>query len=531
MKKMFTWLILGCVLCFANGLLAQEQDAGKAGEKPGVEQVGVKTAETMPQEAQKAVKQLEEEEESSETEKNESANRSAPTEPAQHAYTANDSYEKTVYVIPIKGVIDPKMVFVVRRSLKEAELNNVAAIIFEMDTPGGVVDSASKIVKLTSNLKIPTYTFVERHALSAGAYVSLGTDHIYMAPGSVIGDCIPILTLFADKEEPDYIREKIESPVAAMLRSTAQAHGHDPDLAEAMVRRSFEYKVGDEVISPAGQILTLSNTEAERKIREGGKPLLSEGTVMDVHELLEHINLPDAQIKEFKATQREQIALFIHNYLFLFLIGALIGIFIEIKTPGFGIPGTLGIVCIIVFFWGMNVAGLAGSFEIMLFVIGLILLAVEVFITPGFGFLGISGILLILTSLVAAMVESAPGGPWMPEFQSFEFPFRTILFSLVGASALMMLLNRYLPKAPFMRGLVLEKSTDKKSGFVSSKTESDLVGKTGEAIMALRPSGIIMCENRKLDVVTRGEFFEKGTWVRIAEVHGFRIVVEKLEEG
>lgn len=186
-----------------------------------------------------------------------------------------------VYVIPIRGEIEPALLYVIRRGVAEATADDAKAVIFVMDTPGGRIDAATDIIKTIGELKIPTYTFVERHAFSAGALISFGTDHIYMAPGSVIGDAMPIMVSPTGdvKDMPEALQEKTVSAVAAMARSTAEQKGHDPKLAEKMVRRGIEYRIGDEIISPTNQLLTLTNLEAERLVGSGDDEhrLLSEG--------------------------------------------------------------------------------------------------------------------------------------------------------------------------------------------------------------------------------------------------------------
>ncbi len=188
-----------------------------------------------------------------------------------------------VYVIPVHGMIEPALLYVMRRGVAEAEINGAAAIVLSMDTLGGRLDAATDIVRLMQRVRVPTYTFVEKNAISAGAIIALSTDKIFMAPGSVIGDAMPIMMspTGGAQEMPEAIEEKTVSAVAALIRAAAQESGHDPQLAEAMVRRELEYKIADEVISPAGQLLTLTNVEAEREVGppEARRKLLSQGTL------------------------------------------------------------------------------------------------------------------------------------------------------------------------------------------------------------------------------------------------------------
>jgi membrane-bound serine protease (ClpP class) len=315
-----------------------------------------------------------------------------------------------------------------RRGVAEAERVHAEAIILHMHTPGGTVGAAKDIVNLMVHTTIPTYTYVDTEAFSAGAIIALSTDHIYMAPGSVIGDAMPILmSPFSGPQElPDDIQEKQVSAVAALIRSAAEQGGHDKELAEAMVRREKEYKIGDEIISREGELLTLTNVEAERPLREDGAPLLSLGTLPDIDALLERIGLGDAQVVTLEATGSERIARVIKLLAPLFLGAGLLGLWIEFKTPGIGIPGLVGALSLVIFFWGHHIAGLAGAEEVLIVLVGVGFLAAEIFFFPGFGFAGLTGLFLIFWGLLMAMVQHYPGGPILPSWDALTAPVGTL---------------------------------------------------------------------------------------------------------
>lgn len=437
-----------------------------------------------------------------------------------------------VYTIPIRGMIEPALLYVVRRGVSEAQAANARAIVFVMDTPGGTVDAASDIVRSIQGVSIPTYTLVEKNAFSAGAIIALSTKHIYMAPGSVIGDAMPILmSPFGGVQPmPEDMEEKAVSAVAALIRSAAEAGGHNKELAEKMVRREMEFKIGNEVICPAGRLLTLTNKEAERKFGREGSPLLSDGTVKDVDELLMKIGLYGLTVKELEVTWAEHVARFVAALAPLFLIAGLLGIYIEIKTPGFGLPGTLGILCLAVFFWGHHIAGLAGWEDILVFLLGLILLLIELFLIPGFGAVGIAGIVLMLWAVLAAMIQHIPGGPWLPAWNQMEVPLLKLSGSLIVTAIIGVLLGRYLPQTQIFGRLVLQQSTSRQEGFAASSDTRALVGLEGRALSALRPAGAALFGDRKLDVVTRGNYLTPGARIRIVESHGSRIIVELVDD-
>ncbi len=434
-----------------------------------------------------------------------------------------------VYIIPIKKMIEPALLYVVRRGVDEAVRNNAQAIIFEMDTPGGAVNAAGAIITTITRTDIPTYTFVEKDAYSAGAIIALSTKHIYMAPGSVIGAATPMMMspVGGVQEMPEEVQEKMTSAVAAMVRSAAEQGGHDKELAEAMVRADMEYSVNGQIISEKGRLLTLTNEEAAQLVGDDQHPLLSEGTVKNIDELLETIGLANAEKRILEVTAAERLARLIAGIAPILMILGLGGLWLEIKTPGFGIFGIGGILCLLLFFFGHHIAGLAGMEDILLFALGVALLAVEIFITPGFGVMGISGLVLIFFSLVNAMVEHVPGKLRPTSFspEAFSVPFMTVTLSFIGAAALVLVAGKFLPKTRVFNSLTLD------TVLSDPEEEKELLGIEGVAHSDLRPGGTAYFDGRKIDVVTLGNYIRRESPIRIVEIHGNRIVVEEISRG
>lgn len=459
----------------------------------------------------------------------------ALTAPAPAEETPAPADAGLVYVIPIEGMIEPALLYVIRRGVAEADRAGARALILEMDTLGGRLDAATEIVRLLQGLKVPTYTLVTKNAISAGAIISLATDHIYMAPGSVIGDAMPIMMspMGGVQELPADVQEKSVSAVAALIRAAAQESGHDPQLAEAMVRRELEYKIGDDVISPAGQLLTLTNVEAEREVGppDARRKLLSSGTVPDLPALLETIGLAGAATKKIEVTTAERVARFIAALAPLLLMAGLLGLYIEFKTPGFGLPGMLGLVALALFFWGHHIAGLAGMEDFLIFLVGVALIAVEIFVLPGFGVPGVVGIGLVVVSLLNAMVRRLPGGPWYPTLPELEVPLLKLSSAIVMTAVAGALLGRFLPRSPAFSWLVLKKATSTAAGYTAAAPTNELLGAAGTTLTPLRPAGTAFFGDRRVDVVTHGEFVQQGATVRVIEAHGHRIVVEEVRSS
>ncbi|HEY5621836.1 MAG TPA: NfeD family protein [Pontiella sp.] len=430
-----------------------------------------------------------------------------------------------VYIIPIRKMIEPALLYVVRRGVDEAVRNEADAIIFSMDTPGGAVNAAEGIIQVITRTDLPIYTFVENDAYSAGAIIALATPNIYMAPGSVIGAATPMMMspMGGVQEMPDEVQEKMTSAVAAMVRAAAEQGGYDPKLAEAMVRADMEYSVNGTVISEEGRLLTLTNREAEQLVGEEQRPLLSKGTVADIDELLEVIGLPNAEKRILEITLAERVARLIAGIAPILMIIGLGGLWLEFKTPGFGIFGIAGITCLLLFFFGHHIAGLAGMEDVMLFILGITLLAIEIFVTPGFGILGFSGMLLIFISFISAMSERLPG-KWRPiDFSpdTFSLPILKVTLSFFGAFLLAGIVGKFLPKTRIFKSLTL------KDVVPEAVEDLSLIGLEGITHSDLRPGGSAYFEERKIDVVTLGDYIPRQTPVRITEVHGNRIVVER----
>lgn len=434
-----------------------------------------------------------------------------------------------VYIIPIKKMIEPALLYVVRRGVDEAVRNDAQAIIFEMDTPGGAVNAAEGIVNAITHTDIPTYTFVENDAFSAGAIIALATKHIYMAPGSVIGAATPMMMgpTGGVKEMPEEVLEKMTSAVAALVRSAAEQGGHDKQLAEAMVRADMEYSVNGKVISEEGRLLTLTNVEAEQLVGEDQHPLLSEGTVKDIDALLETIGMSNAEKRVLEISAAEKLARLIAGIAPILMMIGLGGIWLEIKTPGFGVFGIAGVTCLLLFFFGHHIAGLAGMEDILVFIVGVVFLAIEIFVTPGFGVMGISGMILIFFSLMNAMIEHVPG-KWRPvsfSMETFSGPLLKVTLSFLGALVLVCFAGKFLPKTKLFQSLTLD------TVLAEAEENPELIGLEGIAHSDLRPGGTAYFGEQKMDVVTYGDYIRRSTPVRIVEAHGHRVVVEDISRG
>lgn len=450
--------------------------------------------------------------------------------PVQHAFadqhTPSDAH---VYIIPIEGMIEDALVYMIRRGIREAEARQVRAIVFVMNTDGGKLDSADEIVGLLLKLKVPTYTYVKHRAFSAGAMIALATDHIYMAPGSVIGAAMPVMmTPFGGAAEmPASVEEKIVSATSALIRTAAQQKGHNAELAEAMVRPGSEFTAGGKVQDSDSRLLTLTNFEAEQPYGDDGKPLLSAGTSATLDEMLHAAGLSGSPLLELEISSAEHLARFISMISFLLLGAGLLAIYIEIKTPGFGLPGIIGAICLAIFFWGHHVAGLAGLEDIVIFALGLALLLVEVFVLPGFGIAGIAGLAMVGVALFRAMLPQLPtwqvvGPGWPPLLAALRQTSMGFVLAFGGA----LLAARFLPQTRSFKGLTLQTEVARASGYTSLSAPTVQVGDQGRTLTPLRPFGAALFGDSRIEVASRNEMVEADVKIRVVEIKDSRIIVE-----
>jgi membrane-bound serine protease (ClpP class) len=441
--------------------------------------------------------------------------------------TSTVTVARTVYILPVSNVIDRAQLYVFRRGLAEAQQHQAAALILDMDTPGGRIDITEEILKLLKQVSIPTYTYVNPSAISAGAIIALGTRHIYMAPGSRIGDAMPIMLSPVGGVEalPPPVEEKMVSYVSALIRSAAQENGHDPALAEAMVRRDIGYRFDDKTFCATGHILTLTSQDAAQLVGPEQRPLLSQGTVSSLDELIKRIGVGDARRIELRVTAAEKLARWIETLSILLLAGGLLGLYIEFKTPGFGLPGILGILLLAIWFWGHHVAGLAGMEDVILFVLGVALLAVEIFILPGFGMVGFLGILLILISLVMGLTPHFPGSPLIPEFADVSKAFQQVALALIASLVGLLALGRFLPKTRLFHQLVLDTELTDSAAPTLSARPFDLIGRQAQTLTHLNPSGFILLDDNRVAAASEGDFIASGQTVVITSATSHRIIV------
>jgi len=428
-----------------------------------------------------------------------------------------------IFVVPLKGEVSPAQFFFLRRSLKEAERVGASAIIVEIDTFGGRVDSAMEQMDALMRTKIPTYAFINTKAISAGALISLATTKIYMHPDAVIGAASVVSGEGQDLQKT--MQDKASSMVSAKARGAATKNGHNPDIAEAFIVKEAEVKVGDSMVDTKEKLLSLSASEASKM--HDGKPLLA-ATVDSLEALIKTEGLA-GQLQTMQPTGFEHLAFWLTTLAPLLLTAGFILGYIEFKTPGFGIFGIAAAICFTLFFASNFIAGLAGWEVAVFFAIGALLVIGEIFIHPGTIIPGLIGALMMICAIIWGMVDYWPSSPDLSS-GDFEAPMLNFVIAILGAAVAAAFLAKVLPKTSFYNSLVLSSAVPEgMSVTVPIVNMTVKVGEHGVAKSTLRPAGKAEFGGEIYDVVTAGGYIEAGETIFVVASDGMRVVVEAVK--
>lgn len=421
-----------------------------------------------------------------------------------------------VYVAEVSGMIDLGIAPYIERVIREAEAAGAAAVVLDINTFGGRVDGAVQVRDALLAAKVPTIAFVNPRAISAGALITLAAEKIVMANAATIGAAAPVHggqpggeTKAAGEKTVSYVRKE--------FRTTAESRGRDPVIAEAMVDIDIEI----EGLVEKGKLLTLTTTEAlERKI--------ADARANSIEEALAAVGIAKAELRATSENWAERLVRWLTHPVVssLLLTVGMVGIVVELRTPGFGIPGGIGLLSLGLFFWGHWIVALAGWEELILVAAGIVLLILELFVVPGFGVVGLLGIAGLLAGLVLSLLGDGSSSTFVIE------ALTRVVAAVVFALLLSMLLLRYLPRLPLGRSLILETQLEASGGYASPpELENRWLGRTGRTLTPLRPAGIIEIDGERLDVVSTGDAVDVGHLVKVIRVDGNRIVVRSIDSN
>lgn len=425
---------------------------------------------------------------------------------------------RNIFVIPVKGEISAATQRTLKKGLEEARLAKADFVIIHINTYGGAVDAADSMRSALLRFEIPTAAFVDNQAVSAGALISIACDSIYMRTGSTIGAA----TVVNQTGEP--MPDKYQSFMRAMMRSTAQANGRNPLIAEAMV----DPTVSVPGIVDSTKVLSFTMEEA---IANG----YCEGKAESLDEVSAMLNRGEIYtIKKQRVTALDNIISFflkpfIQGLLLMLIIG---GIYFEMQSPGIGFPSAAALLGAILYFSPLYLEGMAENWELIVFILGILLIMAEIFVIPGFGVAGISGIILTVTGLSFAMIDNDLF------YMKGEYNFLVIIkpLSIVllsGFSSLVLsiwLAGRLIPGRSFS-ALALNTKLDSGKGYVSVDGALDhLTGKIGTAQSSMRPSGKIEIEGKWYEATMEIGMAVKGERLVVTRCAGGRLYCEHLPQ-
>lgn len=439
--------------------------------------------------------------------------------------------ESLIYKINIKQEIGPSSWSHLQSGLKHAEDLNADYILIEMNTYGGLVTEADSMRTAILNSKIPVHVFINNNAASAGALISIACDKIYMRNGANIGAATVVNEL--GEKAPD----KYQSYMRSLIRSTAESHGKDtivqqngdtliqwkrnPLIAEAMV----DERVKVPMLQDTTKVLTLTATEA---MNVGYCDGIAENTTEIA---TKYLHLDNYKIETYNPTVFDHIKDFLMNgivqsILIMVIIG---GIYMEIKTPGIGLPAAVAITAALLYFAPLYMDGYAQNWEIILFVIGLILIAFEIFVIPGFGIAGISGILLVAAGLFLSLVGNVDlDFEGVPQSQLVNSALTVSIGMIMSVILIVFLISRIGKKGSMFEHVALVSDQE---GFISVPEEpKQMIGKIGIAATILRPSGKIIIDNQYFDAVAQQGYIDKGIKIKVLKYENSQLYVVEIKE-
>lgn len=462
-----------------------------------------------------------------------------------------------VHRVEVSGEIDLGLAPYLDRALTEAAEDDAAAVLLEINTPGGRLDAVLQMREALLRSPVPTIAYVDGTAFSAGALLALASEQLHLAPGAVIGAATPV-----DGGTGAPADEKVVAAVRSAFRATAEQRGRDPRVAEAMVDPDVEV----EGLVGRGELLSLTASEAVAWD-------IGDTIADDRDALLGALDLADAPLVETRPGLAERLVRVVTNPVLAGLLLTL-GMWLvlgDLLSGGVGLAAGVGVALLATFFWGHLLVGLAGWEDVALVVLGVVLLLVEVFVVPGFGIPGLLGLVSLLGGSFLAMLN-----------RDFELVGTDELLragTVVGASFLAIMAGTiamvsYLTRRDGPPGLVLRSrlgvgepvtaragggwlswfgagggvlasdrvadgaDPDAGDGREVASPSSD----TGPSVTAtgrlapgtpgvvrsdLRPAGVAEIDGQRVDVVSDGEYLVAGEEVEVVRDEGYRRLVRR----
>ena len=452
-------------------------------------------------------------------------------------FTIEGVDKKSAFIIPVRDQIGPPILNILRRGMKQAIESEVDLIILDMDTPGGelgvTLEIMQEILDSVDYWEGKVLTYVNKEAISAGAYIAIATQEIAFAPFSQIGAAEAVSG--GGGEIDPSMKRKVNSYLKAKIRNFAGSYKYRSLVMAAMMDANVSLIIEGETLKAAdgtlikspGELLTLTGEEAVMKYGNPPQTLLGTGIFKDLEELLDQRwGKKNYQMIRMEINWAENAGLWLNGIAPLLLSIGLVLLFIEFKTPGFGVFGILGIGFILIFFGSKYVSGLAGQEELLLFLIGFCLVLVEVFLAPGLFLPALLGLALMFGSLIWAMVDIWPGQEIDWSFALFRVPLFELAQSFGLAFILGYLAIKIMGKTPIGKSMLLETSV----GNLKSNQPSLFIepNKVGVTVSELYPVGKVQIDGKTYEARSVIGKIEKGQRIKVLKHSGYELVVEEV---
>ncbi|MHA6530350.1 NfeD family protein [Paenibacillus sp. BAC0078] len=428
------------------------------------------------------------------------------TPPRAPGAAVGETKSGPVFIIPVDQEIERGLQSFLERGFQEAANYGAVLIVLEIDTPGGLVNSAEQIGTLVRDSKIPTAAYIKGDAASAGSYIALNAGSIIMKPGSMIG-----AASLVDGSGKSVNDAKMVSYWKSKMVGAASLNGRDPEIAAGMMDVNLSVNKPELGVSKSkGQIIALSSSEA---LKAG----YADSIASTPEEAITWLGYSTADIFRVEHTGAEKMSHFLTNPIIMtiLLFVGIAGIVIELLVPGFGAPGIIGTLAFALYFFGNYVAGFAGAETWLLFILGLVMLVLELFV-PSFGILGLLG----SVSLVAGVVRAA---------YSYTHALFSLGIAFAAAAVVIIIVAVTFKERGIWNRFILQDSLTKEQGFVPVLEKLNLIGSMGVSLTPLRPAGTAMVGGERVDVVTEGSFISAGMPISVVKVEGGRVVVKEAE--
>jgi membrane-bound ClpP family serine protease len=458
-----------------------------------------------------------------------------------------------VWRIDVRGVLDKARLQSLERRLDAAIARQANFILLILDCPEGDPDHTYHLARKLSNLHddggkpVRTVAYLPPGAsLGAGTFLALGCQEIVMAEDAVLGDFNYVrlehdLTaarenivqlarlqgypelLFEAMVNPDLVLHHMQLRAQASRFEIVSDKQREADLGSKPQRYNHP---GERIDKGTDRLLKLDSAKARRW------RVVADNNVPNAEALYALYSLDGSKVRVSRDDWLDKVAEFFREPIvnvILIMLG-IVGLILELKMPGTTVPGILGAICFVLFFWAYSFVGEFTLLAVLLFVLGIILLCVELFVIPGFGFTGISGILLIILSLVLVTLDRLPESS--ADWYRLGGTLAMFGVSLAAAIAAAFTVGWYLPYIPYANRLVLnppgEEGAEAEAALHDAESRAALLGAIGVAATALRPAGKARFGDDFLDVIAEGDYVNPGSRVQVIEIEGNRIVVKEV---